>query len=67
MNGTGLVADIREAFRGVKLEDGESLNMTEYHDSGGSAKHFEAGLRNSGTVAAAPTTNTGETSAPCTN
>jgi hypothetical protein len=41
-----LLRDIQEAFRGVKLEDGVSLNMTEYWDSGGSAKHFEELAKN---------------------
>jgi hypothetical protein len=41
INTAELVRIIQEAFRDVKLDDGVSLNMTEYYDSGGSAKHFE--------------------------
>lgn len=41
MNGTDLISAIREAFRDVKLENGLSLNMTEYNDSGGSAERFK--------------------------
>jgi hypothetical protein len=41
MDSTELIQAIREAFRGVKLEDGVSLNMTEYNDSGGSEKIFK--------------------------
>ena len=41
IDATELIRTIREAFRDVKLEDGVSLNMTEYNDSGGSAKHFK--------------------------
>lgn len=36
-----LVALIRRAFAGVRLDDGESLNMTEYNDSGGSRPDFK--------------------------
>jgi hypothetical protein len=36
-----LVAIIRRAFAGVRLDDGVSLNMTEYKDSGGCAPEFE--------------------------
>lgn len=35
-----LVLEIEAAFAGVRLEDGISLNMTEYHDSGGSAPEY---------------------------
>jgi hypothetical protein len=35
-----LIAEIEDAFAGVRLEDGVSLNMTEYYDSGGSASHY---------------------------
>src|SRR4026208_1212325 len=35
-----LIATIDKAFADVRLEDGVSLNMTEYNDSGGSAKHY---------------------------
>ena len=41
MDNTELINVIREAFREVKLEDGVSLNMTEYNDSGGSVKEFK--------------------------
>jgi hypothetical protein len=41
IDATELIRTIQEAFRDVKLEDGVSLNMTEYYDSGGSAKHFK--------------------------
>lgn len=37
---TNLIALIEEAFSGVRLEDGTSLNMTEYHDSGGLAPEY---------------------------
>jgi hypothetical protein len=40
MDSQEVVRSIRDAFRGIKLEDGVSLNMTEYNDSGGSAEHF---------------------------
>jgi hypothetical protein len=36
-----LVALIRRAFTGVTLDDGESLNMTEYNDSGGCRPEFK--------------------------
>lgn len=36
-----LVATIRRAFAGVRLDDGESLNMTEYNDSGGCVQEFK--------------------------
>lgn len=36
----GLIQQIRDAFQDVRLEDGISLNMTEYHDSYGCATHF---------------------------
>ncbi len=35
-----LIAEIDSAFVGVRLEDGVSLNMTEYNDSGGSASQY---------------------------
>ena len=37
----GLIAMIQHAFAGVKLDDGESLNMTKYNDSGGSRPEFK--------------------------
>ncbi len=36
----GLIALIEDGFSGVSLEDGISLNMTEYHDSGGCAPEY---------------------------
>jgi hypothetical protein len=36
-----LIERIRAAFAGVTLEDGISLNMTEYNDSGGSMPEFK--------------------------
>jgi len=36
-----LIDQIRRAFEGVRLEDGASLNMTEYYDSGGSKSEFK--------------------------
>ena len=36
-----LIDKIRAAFAGVKLEDGISLNMTEYNDSGGCMPEFK--------------------------
>ena len=36
-----LIKKIESAFAGVKLGGGISLNMTEYHDSGGCAPHFK--------------------------
>ena len=41
MNSTELLHAIREAFRNIKLEDGVSLNMTEYNDSSGMVKRFK--------------------------
>jgi hypothetical protein len=41
IDATELIRTIREAFRDVKLEDGVSLNMTEYNDSGGSVERFK--------------------------
>jgi hypothetical protein len=41
INSAELIHTIREAFRAVKLEDGVSLYMTEYNDSGGSAERFK--------------------------
>jgi hypothetical protein len=42
MNSTELILTIQEAFQDVKLEDGVSLNMTEYNDSGGyKAEHYK--------------------------
>ena len=35
-----LISQIEDAFRGVELEDGASLNMSEYNDSGGCMEHF---------------------------
>jgi hypothetical protein len=35
-----LIHEIEAAFDGVRLEDGVSLNMTEYYDSGGSAPEY---------------------------
>ena len=35
-----LIYEIEAAFDGVRLEDGVSLNMTEYYDSGGSAPKY---------------------------
>ena len=35
-----LIHEIEAAFDGVRLEDGISLNMTEYNDSGGSAPKY---------------------------
>ena len=35
-----LIAEIDKAFADVQLEDGVSLNMTEYNDSGGSVEHY---------------------------
>ena len=35
-----LIAMIEEAFSDVRLEDGISLSMTEYHDSGGSVSEY---------------------------
>ena len=35
-----LISEIKDAFRGVTLEDGVSLNMCKYKDSGGSAKKY---------------------------
>ena len=37
----GLIALIQRAFASVKLDDGESLNMTEYNDSGGCRPEFK--------------------------
>lgn len=39
-NENDLIACITAAFANVRLDDGISLNMTEYHDSGGSASRF---------------------------
>ena len=36
-----LIRVIQNAFKGVRLEDGISLNMTEYYDSGGSQAHYK--------------------------
>ncbi len=36
-----LIAKIRAAFSGIRLEDGISLNMTEYHDSSGCMPEFK--------------------------
>lgn len=36
-----LIAQIHRAFSGVELEDGVSLNMTEFFDSGGRNSRFE--------------------------
>ncbi len=36
-----LIALIHRAFAGVTLDDGESLNMTEYNDSGGCKPEFK--------------------------
>lgn len=36
-----LIARIERAFRGVKLDDGVSLNMTEYNDSSGCMPEFK--------------------------
>jgi hypothetical protein len=41
MNGIELIRTIREAFRDVKLEDGISLNMTEYYDSYEAEEQFK--------------------------
>jgi hypothetical protein len=35
-----LLAAIEQAFGGVRLEDGVSINMAEYHDSGGSVPRY---------------------------
>ena len=35
-----LIAEIESAFANVRLEDGISLNMTEYNDSGGSTSKY---------------------------
>ena len=35
-----MIKQIKTAFDGVRLEDGESLNMTEYFDSGGTVEAF---------------------------
>jgi hypothetical protein len=40
MNPTELIHVIQEAFQGVKLEDGVSLNMTEYNDSSGMVEEY---------------------------
>ena len=40
MNNQQLIEQIRLAFKGVKLNDGISLNMAEYYDSGESEKKF---------------------------
>jgi hypothetical protein len=40
-----LIDKIRAAFAGVKLDDGMSLNMTEYYDSGGCLPEFEEKAR----------------------
>jgi len=40
-----LIDEIDQAFSGVRLEDGISLNMTKYNDSGGSVKQFEEKAR----------------------
>lgn len=40
MNTARLIDEISTAFAGVQLEDGDSLNMTEYYDSGDSAVKF---------------------------
>lgn len=36
-----LIELIHSAFAGVRLDDGESLNMTEYNDSGGCRPDFK--------------------------
>ena len=36
-----LISKIENAFRDVVLGNGDSLNMTEYYDSGGCAPHFK--------------------------
>ena len=36
-----LIQEIIDAFKDVHLEDGISLNMTEYHDSGGCMPEFK--------------------------
>lgn len=41
-----LIDQIRRAFEGVRLEDGTSLNMSEYNDSGGSMPEFKRKARN---------------------
>ena len=40
MDSEKLICSIREAFRDVTLEDGVSLNMTEYNDSSGMVDRF---------------------------
>lgn len=35
-----LLVAIEQAFKDVRLEDGTSLNMTEYNDSGGSCRRY---------------------------
>ena len=41
MDDIEFIRTIREAFRDAKLEDGDSLNMTEYNDSSGSVERFK--------------------------
>lgn len=45
-NEQDLIEQIRRAFAGVRLEDGISLNMTEYIDAGGCVPEFREKARN---------------------
>jgi hypothetical protein len=41
-----LIELVQRAFAGVRLDDGESLNMTEYNDSGGCMPEFKVKAQN---------------------
>jgi hypothetical protein len=41
MNRAELILTIRESFHDANLEDGVSLTMTEFNDSGGNYEHFK--------------------------